>query len=711
QDKQVDGVVITFIDISNVKQLDNIIKGVFNSSISAIMAFKAVRNKEKQVTDLVWITANYASDELLQLSEAEYTGKSIREKFPELLKNGFFENCVEVISSGKPLHKEMQLNFHNRLQWFEVVATQMGDGLVITFTNINEKKEAEEKFRRNYYELMKVKESYRNLNVELEEKVKERTFELSQGEERFRLIANATNDAIWDWDLVNNEIWWSESFYTKFGYEKKDGTLSSSFWMEHIHPDDQEAVSEGIHEAINNGTSDWSTRYRFRKADGSYATIFDKGAVLLDSNNTPYRMVGAMMDITEAEISQMQLTEKNRELESLFSEFKFVTDFMPQMVWSTRANGDHDFYNKGWFDYTGLTYESSKNQGWSLVLHPDDYERTIKIWEASLRTGKTYETEYRMRRHDGVYRWFLARAIPLKDEEGRIIKWFGTCTDIHDQKLMSDILELKVRERTDELQKMNLELEASNNELLQFASVASHDLKEPLRKIHMFSNLIKDRYLGEANQGALDYMDRIIKASARMTKLINDLLTFTRLSVNSTFENTSLNLIVEEVLSDLELTIHEKNAVIEVDKMPVADIVTGQMRQVFQNIISNALKFVRQDVRPHIRITSELISSCAMDAKPFQHGEFVRITITDNGIGFDNQYADKIFTIFQRLHAREQYDGTGIGLAITRKIVERHNGMITAVSREGHGTSFILVLPLKQQADVERSPQALKALS
>ena len=140
------------------------------------------------------------------------------------------------------------------------------------------------------------------------------------------------------------------------------------------------------------------------------------------------------------------------------------------------------------------------------------------MWERSLKTGVAYETEYRMRRYDGVYRWLLARAVPLRDEEGRIVKWFGTCTDIHDQKTINDILEQRVRERTEELQKANTELEASNNELLQFASVASHDLKEPLRKIHMFSNMIKDRYLSHTD-GAADYMDRIINSSARMTLL------------------------------------------------------------------------------------------------------------------------------------------------------------------------------------------------
>jgi two-component system CheB/CheR fusion protein len=214
----------------------------------------------------------------------------------------------------------------------------------------------------------------------------------------------------------------------------------------------------------------------------------------------------------------------------------------------------------------------------------------------------------------------------------------------------------------------------------------------------MFSNLVKDRYL-ENVSGANDYMNRIISASARMTKLINDLLTFTRLSVSSTFEVASLNTVVDEVMSDLELSISEKQSTIEVSELPKVEIITGQMRQVFQNIISNSLKFSRKDEKPKIEINCELVEECSIDAKKSNEGEFCRITIKDNGIGFDNSYSDKIFTIFQRLHPREKYDGTGIGLAITRKIIEKHNGVISASGKENEGAKFIFVLPLRQTVE------------
>jgi two-component system CheB/CheR fusion protein len=254
-----------------------------------------------------------------------------------------------------------------------------------------------------------------------------------------------------------------------------------------------------------------------------------------------------------------------------------------------------------------------------------------------------------------------------------------------------------IKERTEALKRMNLELEASNNELLQFASVASHDLKEPLRKIHLFGSMLRDQHLDKMSGEAYSYIDRVIAASSRMTKLVNDLLSFTRLSGESIFEINDLNVIVKEVISDLELSIAEKNATIEVADLPDMEMVPAQMRQVFQNLISNALKFSRPGVLPHIKIAAERVSQLTFIDGHDQHGQYCRITIKDNGIGFDEEYADRIFTIFQRLHNSEKYEGTGIGLAITKKIIEKHNGIIRAKSREGKGASFSFVVPLRHK--------------
>jgi two-component system CheB/CheR fusion protein len=211
----------------------------------------------------------------------------------------------------------------------------------------------------------------------------------------------------------------------------------------------------------------------------------------------------------------------------------------------------------------------------------------------------------------------------------------------------------------------------------------------------MFSQMLNDKYLKDVD-GASEYIDRIIASSSRMTKLINDLLSFSRLSVNSFFEPVNINAILEEVLSDLELAIQEKQALVHVADFPIIEAIPGQMRQVFQNIVSNALKFTKKDTQPVINIEAVRVKEKKINSQPDDQGAYLRIKISDNGIGFDEQFRDKIFTIFQRLHTKQQYEGTGIGLAICKKIVDKHNGIISAHGRENEGATFIIVLPLSQ---------------
>lgn len=257
-------------------------------------------------------------------------------------------------------------------------------------------------------------------------------------------------------------------------------------------------------------------------------------------------------------------------------------------------------------------------------------------------------------------------------------------------------LEEKVAQRTEELLRLNKDLENRNAELAQYAFLASHDLQEPLRKVLTFSRIIDEKHLGEMPE-AHQQMGRVIASIERMRELIHDLLHYSNLSENGEFSKTNLNTLVENTLSDLELTIREKEAIVNVEQLPDIEAVPGQMRQVFQNLISNALKFSRKGMPPEIKIWSERIAEKDLDAPLSTQGEFVRICVHDNGIGFDENYHDKMFTIFQRLHGRSEYEGTGIGLAIVKKIIEKHSGLVGATSKEAYGATFIVVLPIRQK--------------
>ena len=263
------------------------------------------------------------------------------------------------------------------------------------------------------------------------------------------------------------------------------------------------------------------------------------------------------------------------------------------------------------------------------------------------------------------------------------------------RKEAQDNLEIKIAERTKELVLKNEELEFKNHELQQFSWVVSHDLNEPIRKIQIFIGILKDLYLKD-NPKATSYIDRTMKSAERMQTLISDLLAYSRLSSKVVFEKTDLNFVLQEVLSDFDYQIENKNAIVTITNLPAIDSIPSQLRQVFQNLIGNALKFSGGAAIPKITITAELIKTKDFDSEFDKDGKYCRIIISDNGIGFDEIYLDRIFVIFQSLNDRSVYEGTGIGLAISKKIMEKHNGLITAKSELGKGASFILILPLKQ---------------
>jgi signal transduction histidine kinase len=266
--------------------------------------------------------------------------------------------------------------------------------------------------------------------------------------------------------------------------------------------------------------------------------------------------------------------------------------------------------------------------------------------------------------------------------------------EVEIRKEAQENLELKVAERTSELTQKNEELEMRNHELQQFSWVVSHDLKEPLRKIEMFTKILQERYLVE-DEKATDYSNRTVRAAGRMSRLITDLLDYSRLSSNVVPEDVDLNKVIHEVITDFDFRVEQKKAVINVAELPTVPGVPSQLRQVFQNLVGNSLKFSKPNVPPQIDITWDRTSEKSLTAPASPDGVYCRITVKDNGIGFDEVYLDKIFVIFQSLNDRNQYEGTGIGLAIAKKITDKHNGLITARSTKGEGACFMVLLPLK----------------
>lgn len=256
------------------------------------------------------------------------------------------------------------------------------------------------------------------------------------------------------------------------------------------------------------------------------------------------------------------------------------------------------------------------------------------------------------------------------------------------QKKFTDLLERKVEERTQQLKENNDSLDKMNKELQAFAYISSHDLQEPLRKIQIFSSAIAEKESSNLTESGKDYFGRIQNAAERMQTLINDLLAYSRANVDAKkFENVDLNKIIAEIKLDLKEEIESKNAIVEVNEMCHASIIPFQMRQLLYNLISNSLKFSHPEKTSHIKIKSEIVS------KNDEKEKYCHIQIEDNGIGFDQKYAEKIFELFQSLHPREKYEGTGIGLSIVKKIVENHHGTITATGNVNNGARFDIYIP------------------
>jgi len=245
-------------------------------------------------------------------------------------------------------------------------------------------------------------------------------------------------------------------------------------------------------------------------------------------------------------------------------------------------------------------------------------------------------------------------------------------------------------------------LERSNRELQDFASVASHDLQEPLRKVHAFSDRLRSKYAAVFDDQGRDYLDRMQNAAGRMQTLINDLLTYARVSTKAKpFVPTDLISVTREVVSDLEARIEQVSGRVDVGELPTVDADPLQVRQLMQNLIGNSLKYRRPDVPPVVRVSSRTLREDPAESAATPSHAFCQILVEDNGIGFDEIYAERIFTIFQRLHGRGEYEGTGVGLAVCRKIVERHGGSITARSKPGEGSTFLVTLPVRQPQETD----------
>lgn len=341
--------------------------------------------------------------------------------------------------------------------------------------------------------------------------------------------------------------------------------------------------------------------------------------------------------------------------------FKLLAESIPNFVWTADSSGYSDYFNQRWYNYTGCKESESTGWEWQKCIHEDDLQRCLVRWKAAIASGEGYETEYRIRRHDGIYRWHIGRALPVKDAEGNIVKWFGTCTDVHAQKTL-----LEERET--------------------FAAAITHDLKSPLVGSNLILEVLLSEKIGGLNEKQLDLISQILASNKNILSLLQSLLEFYRDDQNLQsliIESLDLGSLVTDCASDIQVQADSRNIKLNVESLaePCTVSIDGlAIRRVLQNLLDNAIKFTADGGEIKVHLSSD--------------AQFFKLVVEDFGAGIEKDVQSTLFQPFTQGPTGRRYTlGSGLGLYLCRQIVEAHQGSITCESELGRGSKFTVLLP------------------
>lgn len=497
---------------------------------------------------------------------------------------------------------------------------------------------------------------------------------------REALLTNAeqiSNLGSWELDITNNSYKWSDQLYKIYGFDNHNFQPTHAILEQLIDSAYTKKLNKELAYAVRNKTT-FAVEYQINRFDGAKRFVLGQGYFDADDK----KLIGTIQDITELKEATLKL--KNNE--SLLREAEAIShngswewnNQLQQFFWSDEMCNIHGI----------LPYSRHINLiSYLDFVHPEDRQSLENAFKEAKINHAVFTLDYRIIRPNQDIRHVITRAKFKKNENDEHYVIIGNTQDVTILRETERLLEEKINE-----------LNMSNKELEQFAYVASHDLQEPLRKIRAFGDRLSSKYSEKLDAEGQDYIQRMQNAAERMQTLIDDLLAFSRATRdNKAFEAVDLNQLIGRILNDLDFTIESAEAQVNFKVDAEVDGVAGQLAQVFQNLISNALKFVKADVKPVVDIYSETHTAEELGLTELTSiPQFTIITIKDNGIGFDEAYKEKIFDLFQRLHTRDEYKGTGIGLAICKKIVENHHGYIKVNSKEGEGAEFKIILPIHQ---------------
>jgi len=562
---------------------------------------------------------NGATERLVQERRADLMGKGIWDLYPASVGTAVHREFARAAEDKVPV--EFENYYAPWRRWFHIRAFPGPQGgLSIFYSDITQQKAADDALRGS--------------------------------EERFRAVVDTTPECVKVVAADGGVLQMNPAGFLMVEAGRADDVIGKSVF-DLIAPEFRGSY-RAFHEAICRGQRG-SLEYEIIGLKGRRRSMETQAAPLRQPDGTVAQLA-ITRDVTDRK-------RKQEELAASEMRFRQLADSMPQIVWTAGPDGTPDYYNERCYAFTGFEPGAVD---WETLLHPDDAQRTIGAWRAAVEAGQAYTTECRLwDRRESRWRWFMPRAVPARDAGGRIVKWFGTTTDIDEQKRVEE------------------ELKGANQDLEQFAYSASHDLQEPLRTINIYGELLASRYAEKLDGEALEFLGFLRAASSRMSALVSDLRTYTQLAkFDIPEELTDAQAVFDSVVSDLNGAISESGASLTSEQLPSVRVHHTHLTQLFQNLIGNAIKYRSPDRTPAIHIAW----------RPAGGG--VVFSVADNGIGIKPEYADQIFGLFKRLHTADEYDGTGIGLAICQRIVERYQGRIWAESELGKGSTFQFQVPV-----------------
>ncbi|MBA3771503.1 MAG: PAS domain-containing protein [Ramlibacter sp.] len=457
------------------------------------------------------------------------------------------------------------------------------------------------------------------------------------------------------------------------GFGAGEGLTAEAVYAR-MHPDDAAWVLPLVERAVAQGDR-VDVEYRLRLPDGSTRYVVSGGKMIAGEDGPTQKLSGVLIDVT-------QRKEVERALRESEAKFKTIANAMPQMVWSTLPDGCHDYYNQQWYDFTGTPPGSTDGEKWNGIFHPQDQAHAGSVWRHSLRTGEPYEIQYRLRHHSGEYRWVLGRALPVRNDAGEIIRWMGTCTDIHEQRVAQD------------------ELMAANRRKDEFLAMLAHELRNPLAPISTAAQLLK---LSPGDPARIARAGEIIARQVRhMTTLVDDLLDVSRVTrgrVQLRRDEVELHTVLQNAVEQVRPLFEERGHELVTDIAPVAANVVGdrtRLIQIVSNLLNNAAKYTPRNGRVTL--------SMRLDAGRCE------ISVMDNGIGMESELLPHVFDLFTQGHRTpdRSQGGLGLGLSLVKSLAELHGGSVRCSSEgNGRGSSFTVVLPLAAQSrpDISTPPQ------